>query len=107
MYAIYAYDFADKIETEYDANGNRTKARSALGDWEWTHDALNRMIGRAEPPIGIDDPNYGPLTTTWYYDDNGNLTRLVGADGGLTDYDYDELDRLVAQFAGVQSLRSV
>jgi len=94
VYAIYAYDFADKIETEYDANGNRKKARSALGEWEWTYDSLNRMIGRAEPPIGIDDPNYGPLTTTWYYDDNGNLTRLVGPDGGLTDYDYDERNRM-------------
>jgi len=77
------------------ATANQSKCRMCLTDWEWTYDALNRLTGRAEPPIDIDDPNYGPLTTTWYYDDNGNLTRLVGPDGGQIGQEHDELDRLV------------
>ena len=91
-----SYSGAGKVETlEYDKNGNRKRVKTALGEWEWTYDELNRMVGRNEPPIGIADPNHGPIATSWHYDANGNLICLEGPDAwGSTDYDYDERNRL-------------
>lgn len=109
------------MEHGYDANGNRTLYRDALGNTTtWAYDALDRMTGVTYPdattrqtaydaagnPTSILDPR--GITVSQVFDAEGRLTgRTVTAPQGMSlegptteSYDYDALDRLVQATSG-------
>jgi len=85
-------------ENAYDANQNLIRRTSATGSpdqsvQEWTYDARDLLVSTTK---GVDgDPAIGEVATfTYEYDDNGNRIRSIDADGDITHYQHDGLDRL-------------
>jgi RHS repeat-associated protein len=81
----FTYDAVSRVKTMTDGRGVVTT---------FTYDALDRIIKRA-----YDDPNDnlpGVATISYEFDANGNLLRRNDA-SGLTDFDYDELNRLIRE----------
>ncbi|MFF0726046.1 DUF6531 domain-containing protein [Streptomyces sp. NPDC004134] len=82
--------------TEYDKRGNMTSAVDAEGNrTSYTYDAVGRMASSTTPRGNLEGADPAQFTTTYGYDDNGNLTESVDPTGALTTTDYDELDRPV------------
>jgi RHS repeat-associated protein len=74
------------VETEFDADGNRTavispetKARTT-----YVHDPLGRVTQQVEPVSGTES-----ITTTFGYDSAGNRTRLTDGRGNTTVYTFN------------------
>jgi len=88
------------IATEYDANGNRTRATetytgaTGVRVTERTYDLFDRLETVTDP--------HGE-TLTYAYDANGNRTGLTDPDGQVTRYTFDALNRptAVTNAAGV------
>ena len=85
-------------ENVYDANQNLIRRVSAAGSpdqsvQEWTYDARDLLVSTTK---GVDgDPAIGEVAAfTYEYDDNGNRIRSIDADGDITHFQYDGLDRL-------------
>ena len=81
----FAYDSAGNLTHFTDANGHVTA---------YDYDALNRVIRIIEAdPDGVSGPLAAP-ETAFAYDAAGNISRLTDARGHVTQYVYDERDRL-------------
>ena len=96
----YAYDARDrllekqdpnghKLTYTYDVQGNLETLAATVGTESYTtaygYDALNRQITVTDPQGGVN---------TLSYDANGNRTSLAHANGVVTTYAYDPLNRL-------------
>jgi RHS repeat-associated protein len=77
--------------SQYDANGNLTEL-TYPGNKKviYTYDELNRL-----KTVKIDWLSPKPVAT-YYYDDAGRLDYLVNFNGTITDYSYDNANRLTA-----------
>jgi len=93
----YTYDLSDRLTRvdhpdgtwltyAYDANGNRTEVAGPNQNTAYSFDALNRLATVADDDGGI---------TSYGYDGVGNRTSLTQANGVVTSYAYDNLNRLV------------
>ncbi|MCB0968039.1 MAG: VCBS repeat-containing protein, partial [Ilumatobacter sp.] len=77
---------------EYDALGHDAGYVDAMGHVKkQLHDALGRLLR-------VEDPNSG--TTTFTYDDAGNITQRVDARGVAVVYGFDGLNREIERFEG-------
>lgn len=81
-------DVSDITNYEYDASGNLTKVTNALGHATFitSHDAHGK-------PLSVTDPN-GTVTTLTYHP-RGWLTSIT-TDGATTSYDYDNAGQLIS-----------
>ncbi len=97
----YTYDVRDRLQTKetpqgtltygYDPTGNLLSMRSSNTDGvsvDYTYDDLNRT------KTVIDNRQAGPNTTTYTYDNVGNLKSDVRPNGVRTDHNYNVLNRL-------------
>jgi RHS repeat-associated protein len=83
-----------QVSYAYDANGNRTQLSSSTQTTSYGYDPMNRMcwafVGSSSAACGS-----APASSTSYtYDDAGNLTKRQYPDGTKTFYQYDNDDRL-------------
>lgn len=82
--AQYTYD--------YDLAGNRTTMANITGtitgNVTWQYDAANRLIREHNDRSGVG------FDTTYQYDQNGNRTREIHANGDVTRYTYNQNDQL-------------
>ena len=60
----------------------------------YAYDAMNRLVGTAEPDPDGGGPLQAPVTQRTY-DANGNLTSVTDARGAVTAYTYDQRSRLL------------
>ena len=90
-----------KVTNIYDAVGNLTLQRVtpanttvALLETSFAYDALRRVVKTTN--TYLEGPNGGVRSESAFdrYDENGNRVRHIDALGRLTQYSYDELDRL-------------
>jgi RHS repeat-associated protein len=94
----YTFDNLDRVtrvdasdgswfKLTYDNDGNITKREDNSGNvTNYTNDPLNRRLTEGFP---------GSVTTTYTYDDNGNLKTIADASGTVT-YGYDEINRVTS-----------
>lgn len=97
---LYSYDDRDRLsvltypdgralEFAYDPNGNRRSLKAQVGssiyETQFTYDALNRLQTVVDPE---------GRNTVHDYDPNGNRESLAHANGVVTTYSYDSLNRL-------------
>jgi len=93
----YSYDLSDRLARvdhpegtwlsyAYDNNGNRTEVAGPNQGTAYSFDALNRLTTVADDDGGL---------TSYGYDAVGNRTSLTQANGVVTSYAYDNLNRLV------------
>ncbi len=72
-----------------------------LSRTEFRYDARGRMIEQTERPFNSDAPfdelTTPRLVTTFFYDRDDRLVKVVGPRGGSTRYAYDGLNRLLEQ----------
>jgi RHS repeat-associated protein len=89
-YTLNPYSFTVSY-SQYDANGNLTEL-TYPGNKKviYTYDELNRL-----KTVKIDWLSPKPVAT-YYYDDAGRLDYLVNFNGTITDYSYDNANRLTA-----------
>ncbi len=100
-----------KTEYEYDANGNRSKEtvyldenKTKVTEYEYSHFGKPvKMVQHVEAgdiygntPGSTEDL---PLVTTYTYDAVGNVIRVSMPDYNAIEYDYDRLNRPIAQIA--------
>ncbi len=77
------------IQYQYDAVGNRTALTDPAGNTTtWVYDALNRVT---EETNELGDTRY------FVYDAAGNLAQRINRDGRIVEYEYDNLDRRIAE----------
>lgn len=90
-------DPAGKFRTKsYDSRGNLTEEVDETGrKTTYRYDGAGRRASMTSPRGNVPGAEPAEFTTTYGYDDNGNLTETVGPDGGLTTTDYDDLNRPV------------
>lgn len=102
-------DVSDITSYEYDASSNLTKVTNALG-----HETLITSHDAHGKPLSVTDPNgtvttltYHPRgwltsittdgsTTSYDYDNAGQLTSVTMANGIVLNYEYDAAHRLIA-----------
>ena len=93
---------------EYDSRGNRTKSIEGFGRTEqrtttFVYDKADRLIQKKGDAVQVyingTDSSVATVTPTEYftYDRRGNLIESKDANGGLTLYYYDKLDRITHQ----------
>ena len=92
----------------YDLLNNRTsslqKGDGSLGAGQlrqWTYDAQSRLVSEQTPEAGL--TCYGTISNSvcsGSYDANGNLTQKTDANGVVTSYTYDALNRELTETAG-------
>mgnify|MGYP001042125520 CR=1 FL=1 len=76
---------AQTLALHYDLIADTTTITNALGQaWSYTYDSAGRLSAVSAPTVNGITP-----ATTYQYDGNGNLVRVVGADGGITTTTYD------------------
>ena len=81
------------ITYDYDLVGNLLSVVDEDTSLDFTYDELNRLTRATTNAGGIQ-----PATTISYsYDPNGNRTTLTNPEGGVTTYEFDELNRLARQ----------
>ncbi|QDU42483.1 tRNA nuclease WapA precursor [Symmachiella dynata] len=86
------------LNYEYDALGRKTRAyigspADPTHDWEYTYDAWGRLLD-VKTIERNDEVLSTPEVTTYGYDTIGNLQRIDHANGMITFYEYDTLNRL-------------
>jgi RHS repeat-associated protein len=102
-------DVSDVTTFEYDAQGNRLLSTDALGHVTaiTAHDAHGRPLTLVDPngvtiTLSYDargrlrSRSNGGATSTFDYDDVGNLIRLTWPNGAYLDYGYDAAHRLIS-----------
>jgi len=94
----YAYDSHANVIFTSDPNGPVAGASNDHGNTAaFTYDGLNRLL---EETYHLREGGAGSgavveqVTTSYAYDDNGNLTRITDPNGNVTRYSYDALDRI-------------
>ncbi|MCC5864873.1 MAG: RHS repeat protein [Wenzhouxiangella sp.] len=85
------------IEYNYDEAGNRTEVRTANQRTQYSFDALNRM--RTVTACANESCTQGD-TTTYSYNEVGSRRLVEHANHTVTEYQYDELNRLVLLTTG-------
>ncbi|HEY3607053.1 MAG TPA: RHS repeat-associated core domain-containing protein [Pseudonocardiaceae bacterium] len=83
---------AGTLATTYtlDALGQLTGVKDSAGDqWTNVYDLLGRTTKRTDPDTG---------TTTTVYDNDGNIASTTDADNHVLSYQYDLLNRSIAQY---------
>ncbi|MDP2324317.1 MAG: hypothetical protein Q8N51_09845, partial [Gammaproteobacteria bacterium] len=76
---------ADGYQYEYDTNGKKTKDISPLGtETEYTYDTYGRLTEVVVDPGGLD------ITTSYVYDDLGNMIEMTDPRGKVTEYEYGD-----------------
>lgn len=92
-----------RYEYEYDADGNRTVIRDAMGrETRYEYDAQGNVLSRTLPlgfgADGIagtsDDAKAEAFTERFEYDELGRTLRAVSFEGVVTRYEYDAYGRL-------------
>jgi len=74
---------------DYDAMGNLVLITDHLNNRVvFAYDSLKHKIGMTDPDLGA---------WLFEYDDNGNLTKSINAKGAVTDFIYDELNRITSK----------
>ncbi|MGW8724890.1 ricin-type beta-trefoil lectin domain protein [Streptomyces sp. NPDC055808] len=101
----YEYDNANRVTkmsapggrvttTTYDDRGNVASVTDPTGaKTTYVYDGANRLVSQTSPrgnETGADATNY---TTTYGYDNNGNLTKTVDPTGALTSTAFDAFNR--------------
>lgn len=105
----YTYDLQGNCLSQTDPNGKITNyTYDAMGNMlmltdpdnnktTWTYDHLGRVTSQQETvALGLNSAGtpQTTLATSYYsYDANGNLVQQIDADGRVTKYAYDALDR--------------
>ena len=109
----YKYDADGNVISVTDPRGNQSGASTAAYTTTYQYDALNRMTAKVQPDTG--DGN-GPPTTTYGYDADGNVVAVTDPRGNqsgnsaaayTTQYQYDALNRKIAEIDPVVSVVSV
>lgn len=96
----------DRVEYEYDPNGNMTKETAYMDAnhariTEYTYNYLNKVetaksYVESKDIYGADtEKSTVVLTTEYTYDYNGNVKTITTPDGVVTEYEYDNLDRVI------------
>jgi len=90
----------------FDANGNTLWQEDPLGNFtNYVYNARNQLIATALPPPSASSSGgtiaSGSPTTSYSYDANGNTTAESDPDGNTTYYNYDALNRMIAQAENV------
>ncbi len=83
----------------YDANGNQTSITDANGvTTQFEYDALNRLTAVIENYSTTELPDYQTNVCTEYtYDENGNRLTIKDGNHHVTNFAYDELNRLIRE----------
>ncbi|MNS00683.1 tRNA3(Ser)-specific nuclease WapA precursor [compost metagenome] len=76
----------DTFEYAYDSMGNLLSARNKNGQQQFEYDARNRVLKKNEVESG--------RTLRYTYDEVDNLSSLTDAEGKVTRYRYDKLNRI-------------
>lgn len=80
--------------TNYDAVGNVTSTVDAVGGkTTYSFDKANRLVAKTAPRGNVSGADPAKYTTTYGYDNSGNLARTVDPTGALTTTAYDALNR--------------
>ncbi len=106
-FIIYDYDHAHRLTDIRDQQGNHihytldlagnrtaTEVKDPSGMLKRSHRNVYNMLNKLTQSIGADK---GPNTQITYYDEydsNGNLKKMRDAQGNITQYGYDPLNRL-------------
>jgi len=83
---------AGTLKTTYtvDPMGQQTGITDSAGDkWTDTYDLLGRVVAKSDPDSG---------SSTTAYDNDGNVLSTKDADGNVVSYQYDLLNRQVAEY---------
>jgi RHS repeat-associated protein len=83
---------AGTLKTTYtlDALGQQTGIKDSAGDtWTNVYDLLGRVVSKTDPDAG---------TSTTAYDSDGNILSTKDADNNVISYQYDLMNRKVAQY---------
>lgn len=78
------YDNVGNVESVTDPSGAKTT---------YKYDAANRLSATTSPRGNVEGADPAKYTTTYGYDDNGNLTKTVDPAGAPTTTKYDALNR--------------
>jgi RHS repeat-associated protein len=82
----WQYDSAGRLLATIDPRGNET---------DYAYDNANRQITITSPPVGISGGLTARPLTQSAYDQDGNVTTLIDANGHATHNTYDLLNRLL------------
>jgi RHS repeat-associated protein len=78
---------------QFDMLGRRTGLQDTKGNaWNWTYDALDRVLQQADPDSGV---------RTYVYDDRDRTQTETDAEGHVLTLAYDTLGRVVSKTSGV------
>jgi RHS repeat-associated protein len=87
----YAYDAVGRLTSTVDPLGNAAGGVAADHTWSYTYDNEDRLrFAKAPPPIS----GAAQLMTEYRYDNVGNRTVVLDANGQVTKYLYDERNSL-------------
>jgi len=86
-------------ERRYDSLGNQTRAIDPLGRVvRFDHNSFGEEVAqiqeRTQTGIGI-GPSIAPFVTRWEHDEVGNVVAIVDPAQRRTEFEYDELNRLI------------
>jgi len=88
-------DVEARYEYEYDAAGNRTVIRDALGrETRYVYDAAGNVLSRTLPLGTAQGADSQSFTEYFEYDAFGRTARAVSFEGVVTRYEYDAYGRL-------------
>ena len=76
------YDAVAHVTGKIDANGHRT---------QMTYDAMGHLVKTFQPDVTGSTSNYSQNS----YDDLGRLSQINDFDGNITQYEYDNLNRVI------------
>lgn len=79
----------------YDALGNLTQVNQGVQTRTFSYSSLSRLISVTNPEAH--NQQGVPIPTTYQYDNNGNLMQKVDARSIVTNYTYDELNRVTSR----------
>ena len=93
---IYAHDWT------YDGNGRTARLRwkyyeddqttsAAWITWRFTHDSMGQLLNESRQ-LDLATPNATYATSSWTYDEHGNVLTATDADGYVSSAIYDERD---------------
>ncbi|MFE9116556.1 FG-GAP-like repeat-containing protein [Streptomyces sp. NPDC007172] len=101
----YEYDEANRVTkrsapggrvtlTTYDDRGNVASVTDPTGaKTTYSYDGANRLVSQTSPRGNLSGADPGKYTTTYGYDNNGNLTRTVDPTGAPTSTAFDAFNR--------------
>jgi RHS repeat-associated protein len=93
----YTYDALNRllskstgVQYTYDLAGRSTQVSDATGNYGFTYDNMDRLIGTTTQYTFVP----GAYSNSYTYDAGSNRTSLTAPDGSITTYGYDTLNRL-------------